>query len=137
MDTIQCAVILAKLTRFEWEIARRIEIGQRYNRLFDERGIERVAQRGDRTSAFAQYTIFVDDRDAVQRRLADAGIPTAVHYPAPVSAQPAYQGRCVHGPLPHATQLSRRVLSVPMHADLDEELQDRIVNAVTAAVAVR
>lgn len=137
MDTLQCAVVLAKLTRFDWEISRRIEIGQRYNRLFDERGIERVIQRADRTSVFAQYTIFVDDRDAVQRKLNDSGIPTAVHYPAPLSDQPAYKDRSVYGSLPNSDGLSRRVLSLPMHADLSEAVQDRIIDAVVDAVAGR
>jgi UDP-2-acetamido-2-deoxy-ribo-hexuluronate aminotransferase len=137
MDTLQCAIVLAKLTRFEWEIERRIALGQRYNRLFDELGVERVAQRPDRTSVFAQYTIFVDDRAAVQRALDAAGIPTAVHYPAPLNAQPAYRDRCVHGALPHSEAASRRVLSLPMHAYLDEAVQDRIVAAVAEAVAGR
>ena len=137
MDTLQCAVVLAKLKRFEWEIARRVEIGERYNRLFSERGVERVSQKQDRTSVFAQYTVFVDDRAAVQRELEAAGIPTAVHYPTPLSEQPAYRDRCVHGPLPLSEQASRRVLSLPMHAYLEPSVQDRIVEAVAKAVAGR
>ena len=134
MDTLQCAIVLAKLKRFDWEIARRLEIGERYNRLFDERGIERVQQRPDRTSVFAQYTIFVDHRDAVQARLKAAGIPTAVHYPSPLSEQPAYRGQCRHGPLPNSDRASERVLSLPMHPDLEEAIQDRIVEAVANAI---
>ena len=137
MDTLQCAIVLAKLTRFEWEIERRIWLGERYNRRFDELGLERIVQRPDRTSVFAQYTIFVDGRAAVQRALEGKGIPTAVHYPAPLNAQPAYRGRCVHGPLPHSEEASRRVLSLPMHPYLDEAVQDRIVAAVAGAVAGR
>lgn len=133
MDTLQCAVILAKLEKFEWELERRMALGQRYNCLFDERGIERVAQRDDRTSVFAQYTIFLDERDSVQAALGDAGIPTAVHYPAPINEQPAYRDICVLGELPNAELLSRRVLSLPMHAYLDEATQDRIVEAVSEA----
>jgi len=53
MDTIQCAVVMAKLDRFDWEVGRRKEIGERYNRLIDEAGIQRVRYRGDRTSIFA------------------------------------------------------------------------------------
>jgi UDP-2-acetamido-2-deoxy-ribo-hexuluronate aminotransferase len=131
MDTLQCAVILGKLTRLEWEIERRIETGRRYNRLFDARGIQRVAQRENRSSVFAQYTIFVDDRDKVQSALQEAGIPTAVHYPSPLNQQPAYRDVCVHGDLPNSDQAARRVLSLPMHAYLDEPTQDRIVAAVS------
>jgi UDP-2-acetamido-2-deoxy-ribo-hexuluronate aminotransferase len=134
MDTLQCAVILAKLGRFEWEIERRLAIGQRYNRLFDDLGVERVAQRHDRTSVFAQYTVFVDERERVQQALERQGVPTAVHYPAPISDQPAYRDISVFGPLPHSDQAARRVLSLPMHAYLDEPTQDRIVDAVADAV---
>ena len=130
MDTLQCAIVLAKLERFDWEIRRRIEIGERYNRLLDARGLGRVVQRPDRTSVFAQYTLFVDDRDGVRMRLQAEGIPTAVHYPVPLDAQPAYRDRCVAGPLPHSARAAERVLSLPMHPYLDEALQDRIVVAV-------
>jgi UDP-2-acetamido-2-deoxy-ribo-hexuluronate aminotransferase len=135
MDTLQCAVVLAKLKQFDWEIGRRIEVGERYNRLLDERGIDRVVQRGDRTSVFAQYTIFADGRDALRTRLEAAGIPTAVHYPAPLDAQPAYRDLCIAGPLPHAQRAAERVLSLPMHPYLDEKVQDRIVAALEMAVA--
>ena len=134
MDTLQCAVVLAKLKRFAWEIERRLEIGVRYNALLDARGIARVAQRPDRTSVFAQYTVFLDDRDGVQRALAEAGIPTAIHYPAPLSEQPAYRDLCRFGSLPHSEVAARRVLSLPMHPYLDEALQDRIVTALGDAV---
>jgi len=120
---------------YEAEIKRRLEIGARYNALLDARGIERVMQRPDRTSVFAQYTVFVDDRDGVQRALAEAGIPTAVHYPAPLSEQPAYRDLCRFGPLPHSQVAAQRVLSLPMHPYLDEALQDRIVTTLGDAVA--
>jgi len=135
MDTIQCAVILAKLKRFEWEIERRLALGDRYNRLFDDHGIERVVQRPDRTSVFAQYTIFTEDRASVEQALQAAGIPTAVHYPAPLSHQPAYRGISKFGPLPNSELASKRVLSLPMHAYLDEVVQDQIVAEVAAALA--
>jgi UDP-2-acetamido-2-deoxy-ribo-hexuluronate aminotransferase len=134
MDTIQCAVILAKLKRFDWEVERRLEIGERYNRAFDERGVRRVAQRPDRTSVYAQYTIMVDDRAPVAEGLMAEGIPTAVHYPIPLNAQPAYADKCVSGPLPVSEQLARTVLSLPMHPYLEEPLQDHIVEAVELAL---
>ena len=135
MDTLQCAVVLAKLKRFEWEIGRRLEIGARYNALVDAAGIERVVQRGDRTSAFAQYTVLVEQREKVRLALEKAEIPTAVHYPAPLSGQPAYRDLCRFGPLPHSDEAARRVLSLPMHAYLELEVQDRIVAALAEAVA--
>lgn len=136
MDTLQCAVVMAKLKRFGWELERRAEIGARYNALFDSRGIDRVVQRGDRSSVFAQYTIFVDDRDHVQHALSGAGIPTVIHYPAPLSAQPAYHGICSHGPLPRSEEAARRVLSLPMHPYLEEAVQVRIADTLASAMGL-
>lgn len=135
MDTIQCAVVLAKLEQFEWEVGRRLEIGARYDALADAHGIKRVLQRPDRTSVFAQYTVFIDDRDAVQVALNNAGIPTAVHYPVPLNAQPAYQARSHYGALPHSQSAAQRVLSLPMHPYLDPDSQDRIIATLAASVA--
>jgi UDP-2-acetamido-2-deoxy-ribo-hexuluronate aminotransferase len=134
MDTLQCAIVLAKLQRFDWEVERRLAIGARYNDLLDRAGIGRVAQRSDRTSVFAQYTVFVDDRAGVQDRLKTAGVPTAVHYPIPLNRQPAYSNRSAGGPTPRADRAAERVMSLPMHADLSEEQQDAIVAALREAV---
>jgi UDP-2-acetamido-2-deoxy-ribo-hexuluronate aminotransferase len=130
MDTLQCAIVLAKLTRFDWEIARRVEIGQRYNLMLDEIGLARIHQRPDRSSVFAQYTVLVDDRAGVVERLKARGIPTAVHYPIPLHRQQAYLSLSRSGPTPNADDLARRVLSLPMHPDLDLQTQQRIVNAL-------
>lgn len=135
MDTLQCAVIMAKLKLFEEEIAARLTIGARYNALFDEAGVKRIVQRDDRSSVFAQFTILVDDRAAVIQRLAEAGIPSAVHYPAPLNKQPAYAGKCICGPLPNSERLAATVLSLPMHPYLDEATQDLIVATVAEALA--
>lgn len=75
MDTLQCAVVLAKLERFEWELRRRQEIGTRYGALLDAAGVQRVTTRADRDSVLAQYTVLVDDRARVQAALAERGIP--------------------------------------------------------------
>jgi UDP-2-acetamido-2-deoxy-ribo-hexuluronate aminotransferase len=136
MDTLQCAIVLAKLKRLDWEIGRRLAIGARYNFLLDQAGVERVVQRPDRTSVFAQYTVFVPDRERVRERLAAAGIPSAVHYPVPLNRQPAYRAYG-GGATPCAEAAAERVLSLPMHADLSEGQQDRIVAALAEAVAGR
>jgi len=137
MDTLQCAIILAKLQRFDWEIARRLEVGERYNRLFDEAGIQRVQQRPDRSSAFAQYTIFVENRAAVQGALKARGIPTAVHYPVPLNEQSAYRDKCSFGSMPQSERAAKTVLSLPMHPDLHPSVQDRIVEAVIQSTEPR
>jgi UDP-2-acetamido-2-deoxy-ribo-hexuluronate aminotransferase len=134
MDTLQCAVVMAKLERFGEEIRRRGAIGDRYNRLMDQAGIERVQQRPDRSSVFAQYTVFVDQRDRVRDALRQAGIPVAVHYPLPLNEQPAYRSLCCPDCTPVAKATAARVLSVPMGADLRPEQQDRVLEALQAAV---
>lgn len=134
MDTIQCAVVLAKLDRFEREIQARIEIGARYNRL-TEKVVPAVVQRTDRTSVYAQYTVFVRDREAVQAKLRERGIPTAVHYPVPLHRQPAYQetSRIVGG-LGVSDSVAAQVMSLPMSADLDRATQQKVVDALVESI---
>lgn len=131
MDTLQCAIVLAKLDRFGWEVGQRIKVGQRYNRLMDEAGVTRVQQRRDRTSVFAQYTIFREDRDELQKRLNGAGIPTAVHYPVPLNEQPAYKHLCCQDCTPVANRVAKSVLSLPMGPDLTNDDLDAIVQEVS------
>ncbi len=130
MDTLQCAVVLAKLERFEWELQRRLAIGGRYDALFDAAGVERVRVRVDRDSVFAQYTVLVDDRTTVQARLQEQGIPTAVHYPKPLHHQPAYASQSGSEGCSQSVRAAARVLSLPMSADLAEADQDRVVRAL-------
>lgn len=134
MDTLQCAVVLAKLERFDWEIRRRLELGERYNMLLDAAGIQRVHQRQDRSSVFAQYTILVEDRASVQEKLQRAGIPTAVHYPIPLNAQPAYAHLGSVDETSNSAWAAERVLSLPMSADLTEAQQDQVLEALKAAI---
>ena len=132
MDTLQCAIVLAKLERFEWEVQQRKEIGQRYNQLLDLAGIARIQQRAERTSVYAQYTVMVPNREALQNRLTEADIPTAVHYPVPLNEQPAYKHLCCVDCTPVAQQLAKRVISLPMSAEITPEQQQRIVAALVA-----
>ena len=130
MDTLQCAVVLGKLERFEWELQRRAEIGARYRSLRD--GVEQVAVRPDRNSVWAQYTVMVDRRADVQAALQAAGVPTAVHYPKPLHLQPAYAAHGGPHDCPVSSVLSQRVLSLPMSADLSASDQDSVVAALLA-----
>lgn len=140
MDTLQCAIVLAKLERFDWEIARRIKIGQRYTGLLetsfrDAEGsvvIHPVTIRPDRTSVYAQYTLICADRDSVQPKLKQAEIPTAIHYPVPLNEQAAYQYLCCPDCTPIAGKLAKQVLSLPMSPDLSAQDQEKIVTALTA-----
>lgn len=120
MDTLQCAIVLAKLERFDWEVEQRLMLGHRYNQLMDEAGVQRIQQRNDRTSVFAQYTVLVEERSEVEARFKEAGIPTAVHYPVPLNEQPAYQHLCCADYTPVAKEKSQQVISLPMGADLTQ-----------------
>jgi UDP-2-acetamido-2-deoxy-ribo-hexuluronate aminotransferase len=135
MDTLQSAVLLAKLPRFEWEISRRVLLGAQYAERIQASGAKAglVAVRADRTSVWAQYTVMVDDRDGVQQRMKQSGVPTAVHYPRPLHQQPAYEKLCDARSLPVSEKLGKRVLSLPMSPDLTETDMDAVVNALKAA----
>ena len=130
MDTLQCAVVLAKLERFDWEIEQRVKIGQRYNQLLDQVGIARIQQRHGRTSVYAQYTVMVSNREALQKRLANEDIPTAVHYPEPLNEQPAYKHLCCPDCTPAAQQLAKRVMSLPMSPDIGSEEIEIVLKAI-------
>ena len=137
MDTLQCAVVLAKLERFEWEIAQRLALGERYRqRLSGVAGVRLLEVRPDRDCVWAQFTVFVDHREAVQAALAAAGIPTAVHYPKPLHHQPAYAALCCPECCPVSVSAGLQVLSLPMSADLTHAQQDRIVAALVRAAGI-
>jgi UDP-2-acetamido-2-deoxy-ribo-hexuluronate aminotransferase len=141
MDTLQCAVILGKLERFDWEIERRRAIGDRYGRLITEQLIGRglpvqlLAVRPDRDCVWAQYTVMVDERARVADALKAAGIPTAVHYPKPLHHQPAYAAGHDPAAYPHSVRAAQRVLSLPMSADLTDADQNRVVAALADALS--
>lgn len=131
MDTLQCAIVLAKLEQFEWEIEQRLAMGARYNAELDRIGFARVVQRPDRTSVYGQYTAFCDDRVAVQHRLAEAGVPTAVHYPIPLNEQPAYKNLCCADCTPVANSTAKKVMSLPMSAHMSAESLSIVINALS------
>jgi len=130
MDSIQCAVVLAKLERFDWEVRQRMAIGAGYDALLASSGASPMKVRRDRTSVYGQYTARVAQRAAFERHMKESGIPTAVHYPLPLHQQPAYAARCAGQSFPVAERLAREVISLPMHADLDQEAQRRVAAAV-------
>jgi len=134
MDTLQCAVVLGKLERFEWEIEQRLKIGARYQALLADLPVQRLAVRDDRDCVWAQFTLQLADasqRDAVQKQLNAAGVPTAIHYPRPLHRQPAY-AQDVN--MPNAEAAAGRVISLPMSADLSEAQQDAVIAALRAAL---
>jgi UDP-2-acetamido-2-deoxy-ribo-hexuluronate aminotransferase len=138
MDTLQCAILLAKLPRFDAEVTRRIVLGARYAELIlaSRAPVELVTVRADRTSVWAQYTVKVAHRDRVLEALKQAGIPTAVHYPKPLHLQPAYAKAAAGQSFPVSESLAARVVSLPMSADLSENDQEQVVQALRSACVV-
>lgn len=140
LDTLQAAILLAKLAIFDDEVARRAAIGADYTARFMAHGARPTGSASEgllvpaiaphNTSVYAQYTLQVDDRDAVAARLAEAGIPSAVHYPIPLNRQEAYAHFCCPDCTPQADRAAARVISLPMHPYLTDEQMARVVAAV-------
>lgn len=130
LDTLQAAILLAKLEVFTDEVERRERIGRRYSELLQ--GIVATPRiETHNTSVYAQYTVEVERREQLQQGLQAAGIPTAVHYPLPLNAQPAlarYGSQDVS--LPHTVRAAARVMSLPMHPYLEAAEQDAVVAAL-------
>ena len=130
LDTIQAAVLLAKMDIFEDEVQKRMNIGAYYTELLKDIVTTPYIEEGN-TSVYAQYTIQVDDREKVRQALKVAGIPTAVHYPVPLNKQPAL---AFDQAFKHSDRASERVMSLPMHPYLQEEELISVRNALAGAL---
>jgi len=123
LDTIQAAVLNVKLEHFKEELKKRAEIASKYSeKLKNIQGIILPFVKNDRTSVFAQYSIRVKKRDEIIKKLNEAGIPTAIHYPVPMHLQEA----CGHlgykeGDFPVSEAVSREIMSIPMGPFLKED----------------
>ena len=133
LDTLQAAILLAKLPFLSGELEMREKLAQYYDARLG--GLVTIPKRIDGArSAWAQYPILLDQRDRVQRRLRNEGIPTMVYYPRPLHLQPAFaRFGAGAGSLPVSEDLCRRVLSLPMHPYLDEAAVERVCAAVKEA----
>lgn len=131
LDTLQAAILLPKLALLEEEIELRNKAAANYTRLLNEAGINTTPVLEEHNvSAWAQYTIRVDDRELVQAKLKEAGIPTAVHYPIPLNKQPAVADEEAN--LPEGDMAAEQVMSLPMHPYITEEEQTRVVESLKA-----
>lgn len=129
LDTLQAAILLAKLEVFEDELALRQNVANHYDALLAQAGIRAAPQvAGHNTSVYAQYTVRATERQHLLQRLGNAGIPTAVHYPVPLHRQPAVA--CAHTQLPVSEAMAGQVLSLPMHPYLSQRQQQIIVEAL-------
>jgi UDP-2-acetamido-2-deoxy-ribo-hexuluronate aminotransferase len=129
LDTLQAAILLPKLEILEDEMQARQRVAENYTKLFNQSGISTTPfVEAHNQSAWAQYTIQVENRDEVQARLKEAGIPTAVHYPIPLNKQPAVaDGNAV---LPIGDQVAQKVMSLPMHPYLKVDEIELIVSSL-------
>lgn len=141
LDAMQAAILNVKLAHFKEEIARRIEIGNNYTKKIKE------AYKGDasdiitpfipngKVSVYAQYSVRVKNREEISKKLNEAGIPTAIHYPIPLHMQECY-ANCgfKEGDLPVSEKVSSEIMSLPMSAFLKDDDQDFIVETLCKAV---
>lgn len=134
MDTLQAAVVLAKLDQFDREIEQRLQTGQRYLSLLESLsvpGVQVLHIKPQRSCVWGQFTVQVEQRELILERLKKAQIPTAVHYPVPLHLQPAYQHGCrISKSVEISEYVASRVISFPMYPDLTEEVQMQVIRAL-------
>lgn len=129
LDTLQAAILLPKLEIFSEEIELRNQVASNYTQLLNEAGVDTTPFIEEHNiSAWAQYTVRVKNRDAVQQKLQAAGIPTAVHYPIPLNKQPAVAD--TKAQLPVGDDVAEEVMSLPMHPYLTKQEQQEVVNTL-------
>ncbi|SMC34808.1 dTDP-4-amino-4,6-dideoxygalactose transaminase [Fulvimarina manganoxydans] len=137
MDTLQAAILLEKLAIFPDEIEARMAIARRYGERLGDAVIPQQLAEGA-VSTWAQYTVRLpkpEKRGAIQIAMREKGVPTAIYYPLPLHRQTAYEPYPVTGGKLAATDaLADEVLSLPMHAYLNEANQDRVVDALLSAL---
>lgn len=138
LDTIQCAVLLAKMERYDWELEQRQRVADRYNDAFSSiktDGFSTPFVAANCKSAWAQYTLTVKDRAGFQKKMQDAGVPTSVHYPRIMPDQPWYKEHTADPKqeLPVARWAAEHVISIPIYPDMNDATQDKVIAAIKAA----
>ena len=129
LDTLQAAILLAKMDVFEDELAMRQQVADRYDVLLKDIGIDTTPVIAEHNrSAWAQYTIQVADRDTLQTKLKEQGVPTMVYYPVPLNHQRAFPAS--HCDLPVGDELSQAVISLPFSPYITAEEQEKVVGAL-------
>lgn len=146
LDTLQAAILLAKLAIFPREVALRSQLGDRYTELLRERGARSSLEGGSglltpsvaegSTSVYAQYTVQVEERDQVAAALGGMGIPTAIHYPVPLNEQPVFSRSAAPGQTPISARAAARVLSLPMHPYLSDAVMVEVAQKVAEATGL-
>ena len=145
MDTMQAAILLAKMEIFPEEVERRQQVGERYSELIKQYCNSAKGEGSDtsqsiippliesgNTSVYAQYTVLVNNREQVQQAFRKEDIPTAVHYPVPLNRQPCLETD--EFDVQVSQELAERVMSLPMHPYLAEEDQGKVIEVLQGAV---
>ncbi len=132
LDTLQAAVLLAKMKIFESEVEARVRVGQRYSALLEDDGLVTPYIAPHVKSVYGQYTVQVNQREDVQDYLQSKNIPTAVHYPLPLYRQPALAQEKIF--LRETETLSKKVLSLPMHPYMEESEQEQVAECLLSAM---
>ena len=135
MDTLQCAIVDVKLKHYKKDLALRQEVAEKYNQALKEKDLVLPFVDKKATSAFAQYSVRVQNRDEVQAKLKEQGIPTAVHYPMPLHLQEcfAYLGY-KKGDFPIAEKVSNEIMSLPMNPYLSDDEINYIVGSIYESI---
>ena len=136
LDSIQCAIVTEKLAIFGEELERRHELAAVYNRRLNG-AADPVDFGNKRDSGWGYYTVAIDDRDAVQARLKEDGVPSAIYYPQPLHTMKAFEKYAPEGGLPMAERLADRVLSLPLHPYLTDAQAEYVCDRFLAAVERR
>jgi UDP-2-acetamido-2-deoxy-ribo-hexuluronate aminotransferase len=131
MDTLQCAVVNVKLRHYEKDLALRQEVAAKYTKALQGKDMILPEVEQDRTSAWAQYSVRVKNRDALQVQLKEKGIPTAVHYPMPLHLQEAFEYLGYkQGDFPISEQVSQEIMSLPMNPYISYDEMGYICNCL-------
>ena len=131
LDTIQAAVLNVKLKYYEKDLKLRQDVAEKYTKALNEKNIETPLVKSDRTSAWAQYSIRVENRTELQTKLQNLGIPTAVHYPMPLHVQECFKYlNLKEGDFPISEKVSKEIMSLPMNPYVTDEEIEFIVGSL-------
>ncbi|MEQ1722029.1 MAG: DegT/DnrJ/EryC1/StrS family aminotransferase [Pseudobdellovibrio sp.] len=140
LDTIQCAILLAKMERYDWEVEQRNRVAARYDKAF--KGLESFDTmfttpliKEHNQSVWAQYTLTITNRDLFQKKMTELQVPTSVHYPMTMPDQPWYKNntKVLHD-ISTSRWAANHVVSLPMYPDMDDKIQDIVIDAVKKSV---
>lgn len=140
LDTIQCAILLAKMERYDWEVEQRNRVAQKYSDAFS--GLEKMDPqfsipfiKPGNVSVWAQYTLTMTHRELFQKKMQEFQIPTTVHYPMTMPDQPWYKQHTVtKHDITHSRWAASHVISLPMYPDMDDKTQDIVIDAVKKSI---